>query len=411
MPASESIYDNLAALQPELDKCMRCGFCMAVCPVYGMEETEQAVARGKIAIVDAVVAGELSLHDPRVRDAMFDCLVCKSCMESCPTKVNFDRIVVGLRAALAREEGLPLAKRAIFGVIKHPALLDWAMKAAALAQPLATGQQARLMPKLTTPLRDRVPEHVPVESPRARVAFFTGCSLNYMYPEAGIDLAYVLSENNVEVTIPKAQQCCGTPVFIHGDIETARTLARRNIDIMDNCGADYIITGCGSCGGAWQREFSELLGGDEEYSRRAAYWSTRTYDISTFLVDVIQYRRPAGAVETSVTYHDPCHLKKTMKVARQPREILKSIPGVRFVEMPRPDACCGCGGSYALTHTETSTAIARKKTDDVQATGAETVTTGCPACMMQLTANLGRPAHHFISLLAHSYRREAEAER
>jgi glycolate oxidase iron-sulfur subunit len=436
--------DAVARLQSELDKCMRCGMCMSVCPVYATEKNEAAVARGKIGIAEAVISGDLALDDPEVVDALFNCLVCKSCMQSCPSGVQFDRIILGLRAAIVEKNGLPWLKTAIFGALKQPALLDGAMKVGAALQGLVfrdhprfravsprspftvLGKNAgfdseRLFPAAaTSPLRDRVPQVVPApDAPglqaKLRVAFFTGCSLNYFYPETGIDLIDVLTENQIEVVLPQDQQCCGTPVLVHGDVATARTLARNNIDAMEGTNARYIVTGCGSCGSAWQHQFQELLADDPAYGERAAYWGARTYDISTLLTDVIGYRVPKGSVEAVVTYHDSCHLKKSMKVAREPREILRAIPGVIFKEMSKPDACCGSGGSYALTHFGTSSDIAKRKAADAAGTGASTVATGCPACMMQLLDSTHRfgskpRVRHYISLLAEAYRAEREGE-
>jgi glycolate oxidase iron-sulfur subunit len=430
---------ELSSIQTELDKCMRCGACMAVCPVYASEKDEAAVARGKIGIAEAVVSGDLALDERQVIDTLFNCLVCKSCMESCPTGVRFDRIMLGLRAAIVRKNGLPWLKAAIFGALKKPALLDGAMKLGASMQSLVfrdeprlravsprspfaiLGRHAgfdadRLFPAPTTnPLRDRVPALIPADGARTRVAFFTGCSFQYFYPSTGLDLIEVLTANQVEVAIPKDQQCCGTPVLVHGDVDTARTLARANIDAMEQSGAAYIITGCGSCGGAWQHEFPELLRDDPAYAAKAVAWGQRAYDVSTFLTDIIGYRRPQGRIEAVVTYHDPCHLKKSMKVSREPREILRSIPGVIFKEMSQPDACCGSGGSYMLTHSETSASIAARKAADSARTGSSTLATGCPACMMQLLDGAHRfgskqRIRHYISLLAESYRAERDGE-
>jgi glycolate oxidase iron-sulfur subunit len=435
MPASE----REAALQSELDKCMHCGMCMAVCPVYATEKSEAAVARGKIGIAEAVISGDLALDDQEVIDTLFNCLVCKSCMQACPSGVQFDRIMLEMRAQIVEKNGLPWLKSAIFGALSRPAVLDGAMKAGAALQGLVfrddpryraisprspfafIGKRAgfdsdRLFPPPAThPLRDRVPEVLPAPQARMRVAFFTGCSFNYFYPETGIDLLAVLAENQVEVIVPKDQQCCGTPVLVHGDAATARTLARNNIDAMEGTNAQYIITGCGSCGSAWRHQFQQLLGGDPVYGERAAYWGAHTYDVSTFLTDVLKFRVPRGRVEAVVTYHDSCHLKKSMKVFREPREILRAIPGLIFNEMSKPDACCGSGGSYSLTHIATSSDIARRKAEDAAATGASTVATGCPACMMQLldsTHRFGRTQRirHYISLLAESYRVEREDE-
>jgi glycolate oxidase iron-sulfur subunit len=433
--AEKTYHDDLAIVQEELDKCMKCGNCMAVCPVYGSDKVESAVTRSKIAVAEAILAGELELDDPQVYEMLFNCLVCKSCMTNCPTKVNFDRIILALRAALVRKNGLPWLKKAIFSTLKHPKLFDAGLRVGAAMQGLAfkseKGGKAisprspfakvgtplgfdgdRQMPALSiTPLRDRVPEIVRAPGSTLKVAFFTGDSLNYFYPDSGKDLIDVLTANHIEVHIPKGQNCCGVPVLVHGDIETVRKLARNNIDTFEATGCDYLITGCGSCGGAWQHDYVELLANDPVYGPKAEVWSKRTYDISTFLTKVIKLREPKGRIERTVTYHDSCHLKKSMKVFAEPREILKSIPGLTFKEMSAPDACCGSGGSFVLSHYETSAAIGKKKAEDINRTQADTVSTGCPACMMQLLDNVNRcngqqEVVHFISLLAESYRKE-----
>ncbi len=431
---SAPVYDDLAALQKEIDKCMHCGGCMAVCPVYATDKTEAGVARGKVMVAQAVLEGELALDDPEVVEMLFNCLVCKSCVQSCPTKVDFGRIMLALRAAIVRKNGLPWLKQAIFGMLKHPALFDRGMKLGAMLSGIAfrdAGQQAiaprspfafvgkyvnfdenRLLPALAIkPLRDRLPELMQIEDATTTAAFFTGCSMNYFYPETGEDLVSVLKANKVNIAIPKTQACCGVPVFVHGDLDTIRELGRRNLDAMEATGAEYLITGCGSCGGAWQHEYLEIFANDPVYGPKARHWAARTYDISTFLVDVLKFTPPTGRVEATVTYHDSCHLKKTMKVSREPREILKGIPGITFKEMSAPDACCGSGGSYVLTHFDTSTSIGQRKVEDVAHTGADTVATGCPACMMQLFDNLHRfdqpqKVRHYVSLLAESYRNE-----
>ncbi|NLX18129.1 MAG: (Fe-S)-binding protein [Desulfobulbus sp.] len=432
---SKTYHDELAIIRAELDKCMKCGNCMAVCPVYGVERKEAAVTRSKVAVAQAVLDGDLELDDPEVYEMAFNCLVCKSCMINCPTKVNFDHIMLALRAALVRKNGLPWLKKMIFSTLRHPKLFDAGMRLGATMQSLVFRSEKesraisprspfslvggtigfdaeRKLPGLnSTPLREQVPEVVRVTDPVASVAFFTGDSLNYFYPEAGRDLIEVLTANNIEVHIPKGQNCCGVPVLVHGDIDTVRTLARNNIDVFEATGCDYLITGCGSCGGAWQHDYSELLANDPIYGPKAEKWAKQTYDISTFLTRIVRLRAPQGRIDKVVTYHDSCHLKKSMGVAAEPREILHLIPGVTFREMSAPDACCGSGGSYVLTHFQTASTIGRKKAEDIDRTGAETVSVGCPACMMQLLDNVHRfGAHqevtHFISLLAESYRRE-----
>nr|WP_320131037.1 (Fe-S)-binding protein [uncultured Holophaga sp.] len=432
---TKTYHDELAIVRSELDKCMKCGNCMAVCPVYGADRVESAVTRSRIAVAEAILAGELELSDPEVHTMLFNCLVCKSCMSNCPTKVSFDRIILALRAALVRENGLPWVKQLIFSSLKHPRLLGAGLKVGAAMQGLAfrSAKEGRSISPRTPfallgaplgfdrdrkipsisgkSLRDQLPDGIPVEGSTLKVAFFTGDSLNHFYPQAGRDLVEVLTAHGVEVHIPKAQGCCGIPVLVHGDIETARSLARHNLDTFEAAGCDYLVTGCGSCGSAWQHDYVEMLAGDPIYGPKARHWAGRTHDISTFLTRVVGLRAPRGRVERSVTYHDPCHLKKAMKVSSEPREILRAIPGLTFREMSAPDACCGSGGSFVLSHYETASLIGRKKGEDILQTQADVVSTGCPACMMQLGDQVGRcggqqEVLHYISLLAESYRRE-----
>jgi glycolate oxidase iron-sulfur subunit len=224
--AGKTYHDELEIIREELDKCMKCGNCMSVCPVYGAEKVETAVTRSKIAVAEAILDGELELDDPQVYEMAFNCLVCKSCMTNCPTKVNFDRIMLALRAALVRKNGLPWLKKMIFSTIKHPKLFDAGLRLGAAMQSLAfkgdKGGKAisprspfarvggsigfdteRQLPGLNIkPLRERVPAVVKTAAAKMKVAFFTGDSLNYFYPNAGMDLIEVLTANDIEVHIP-----------------------------------------------------------------------------------------------------------------------------------------------------------------------------------------------------------------
>lgn len=420
-----ALYDTLDGVADALAKCMKCGNCMAVCPVYPTEKSEASYARGKLAIAEAVLSGDLRLDDESVQEKLFNCIVCTSCMQNCPCGVDVGGIVIALRAALAREKGLHAAKRMIFRTLRNQPLFNRLMKTGASLQglglrriPGAAGYELRfnvgllakrIFPGLAaTPFREQVPERISFHKPKATVAFFTGCTFNYIFPNVAWDVVKVLNANDVEVLVPGGQQCCGIALLAHGDVEGARDLARKNLDAMDACGADQIVTACGSCGESWQHGFQKILADDPVYGPKAASWRSRTFDVSTFLTAVVPFRQPGGRVEETVTYHDSCHLKKVMKVFTEPRILLQSIPGVKFTEMARPDACCGSGGSYTITHPETSLRITGRKVEDVLSTGADRVVTGCPGCMMQLAEGLARTgqpiaAGHYISLLARAY--------
>ena len=419
-------YDKLEEVQDALAKCMKCGNCMAVCPVYQTEKQEAAYARGKLAIAEAVLKGDLDLKDEDVQEKLFNCLICTSCMQTCPCGVDVCKIMLSLRAAMARETGLHPIKKMIFWALKNQPLFNVAMKTGASLQwmglrklPDNAGYEPyftmglpmkRIFPGLAKkPFRDQAPALIKAENRKMTVALFPGCGYNYILPRVAWDAVEVLKENDVEIAIPKDQHCCGIAIFAHGDIESARELARKNIDVMEKTGADYIVTVCGSCGESWQHGFRELLSEDPIYGPKADHWKSRSHDISTFLTKVIDYKKPEGRVKATVTYQDPCHLKKVLKVFAEPRAILKSIPGVTLKEMTKPDVCCGSGGSYTITHPETSMKIAGRKMADIRKTRADMVITGCPGCMMQLSEGITKSGQelvvaHYISLLARSYR-------
>ncbi len=419
-------YDKLEEVQDALAKCMKCGNCMAVCPVYQTEKQEAAYARGKLAIAEAVLKGDLDLKDEDVQEKLFNCLICTSCMQTCPCGVDVCKIMLSLRAAMARETGLHPIKKMIFWALKNQPLFNVAMKTGASLQwmglrklPDNAGYEPyftmglpmkRIFPGLAKkPFRDQAPALIKAENRKMTVALFPGCGYNYILPRVAWDAVEVLKENDVEIAIPRDQHCCGIAIFAHGDIESARELARKNIDVMEKTGADYIVTVCGSCGESWQHGFRELLSEDPVYGPKADHWKSRSHDISTFLTKVIDYKKPEGRVKATVTYQDPCHLKKVLKVFAEPRAILKSIPGVTLKEMTKPDVCCGSGGSYTITHPETSMKIAGRKMADIRKTRADMVITGCPGCMMQLSEGITKSGQelvvaHYISLLARSYR-------
>ncbi|HOA82503.1 MAG TPA: (Fe-S)-binding protein [Thermodesulfovibrio thiophilus] len=429
---AKTVFDDVETLKKELIRCMKCGNCMSACPVYRVEQKESSVARGKIALGEAILDDKIDIDDETLVNLIFNCLVCKSCMLACPSGVRYDRIILGLRAAIAKKKGLPFIKKALFGLLKNPELFDKGMKAFATMQGLFLKHEEQkvraprgllrqfgkrfdeefLLPEISKEsFRDTVQELEDVENAQATAIFFTGCSVNYFYPEVGNDLIYVLKKNKVRVITPRKQNCCGMPVMVHGDIDTARELAKKNIDIFEKINAGYIITVCGSCGSALKHEYPIILEGDTTYEEKAKKWADKVYDISTFLLKIIKFEPPKGEVNLKVTYHDSCHLKKSMKVFNEPRQLLKMIPGITLIEMKKPDMCCGSGGSYHLTHPDTALKIAQSKAEDIKQTQADAVCTGCPACMMQLFESIHRwdnscKVLHTVNLLAQSYKSE-----
>ena len=418
---------SVAVLKAEIAKCMQCGNCQAVCPIYKEEMAEWSVARGKINLARGLLEGRLSYTD-RMEEIFNLCLTCQACVENCPCGVRPDKIILATRALLAREKGLPALKKYAFAALKRPGQFKLGLRIGSKLQgfglkkvndtgfvsprlPIGLDMRRVMRPLASRTLLSQVPEVTAVEHPKARVVFFTGCMLNYIYTGAGKAVIDVLTANDVEVITPKDQHCCGIPVIMSGDIETARMIARTNIDVLSGYDCDAVITHCGTGIDAWVHHYPELLAGDPAYADRAAALAGKTYDLSQYLVDVVGFRKPAAAVTGRVTYHDPCHMVRGVGVSAQPREVIRSIPGVAFEEMKKPDRCCGSAGSFSLTHYALSSKIRDKKIADILSVMPDRVLTSCGACRMQIEEGLyhagcAASVSYVAELLAEAYEKE-----
>jgi glycolate oxidase iron-sulfur subunit len=237
-----------------------------------------------------------------------------------------------------------------------------------------------------------------------------GCVMPLTYPQVHEATVRVLARNGCRVLVPASQGCCGALHLHAGDREAARTLARRNIDVFLAGGADYIAVNAAGCGST-MKEYAELLADDPTYAERARQLSGRVRDISELLVE-LGFVPPQGRVDESVTYQDSCHLVHAQRVRDAPRRILRSIPGLRLVEMALPDRCCGSAGIYNLTQPEMSRRLLADKMTDALATGCGVIATANPGCQLQL--ELGVRLHgdaqrvvHLVELLDRAYLAEA----
>ena len=423
-----SVYNSLDSITEELQKCMKCGNCQAVCPIYKETRQEVAVARGKISLVEFLISGEIDMTEG-MADRFSLCTTCMACNNNCPCGVRFDKIILAARAEAVRKKGLHSVKKIAFSALKMQRLFDFGMKTGSIFQGVAlkhlphkSDRVARMrfdigigtdkvFPMLAKrPLRSEFPEVIRVAKPKMRVAFFTGCMINYFYTDIGKAVVEVLAENDIEVVIPKGQGCCGIPASVNGDVVSARALARRNLREFEKKGADALVVACSSGGTAWKHVFGELLEDDPKFKALAEKWAGKSYDIAEFLIHQVPFKKDGlGRVARKVTYHDPCHLNRGQGISKEPREILKSIPGVELIEMKEPGRCCGMAGSFSLVHPDLSVQISDRKTSDIAQTQTDTVATGCPACRLQLqsgveNAELDKEVLHSIQVLAESYR-------
>jgi glycolate oxidase iron-sulfur subunit len=391
--------DKMTDIIQDLNRCSRCGGCQAVCPLFQETKAEPLVARGKIFLLKNYLEGNIELS-PKMKELFSLCLLCKACVDQCPNKIPVDRIVIRVRQEIAKEKGISFIKKNVFqnllqnngqlstaakiGYLYHHCGLQWLARKSHVLDLMGhdLAKKESLLPDMTEiPFRRQVPRFLTCNQPKLRVAYFTGCMTNYIYPKTGHAVLNVMRHQNVEIVIPE-QWCCGIPALASGDEGSAVELARKNIETFRKARVDAIISDCASCG-AMLKEFGNLVGTAE-----ARELSEKSLDFSTFLDQVIDYQAGEGEVRATVTYHDPCHLRRGQGVWEAPRRLLKTVPGLEYREMKDADRCCGAAGSFNMTYYELSTKIGQKKARNIIDSGADAVVTGCPSCIMQLSHNL-----------------------
>ena len=415
MPSLKELARLMKELEDQLVTCMRCGLCQAVCPLFAETGREADVARGKLALLDGL-AQEILKNAQGVQDHLNRCLLCGSCAANCPSGVKVLDIFIKARAILAGYLGLSPWQKAVFRVfLSKPdwfnRVLAWGARFQGIfvkpVDDLLGSSCARFMSPLLTdrhfkPLAP-VPWHriVPQRNTASgkaglKVAFFVGCLVDKIFPQVGEAVLAALDHHGVGVYLPPDQGCCGIPALSGGDLQTFQELVRYNLNLLDDKSVpcDYVITACATCSSTikklWPLMMQET---DPAELVRIKALAAKTLDISEFLVDKLGVAPgEAGAEDGRIplTYHDPCHLKKSLGVAAQPRALLQANRGYAFKEMPESDWCCGCGGSFNLQHYEASAAIGARKRENIAASHCRVVATGCPACMLQLTDMLSQ---------------------
>jgi len=392
-------------IEQELARCVRCGACMAVCPVYLASQREGSVARGKLMTIQAHRDKELGLTR-RYRELITSCLLCGSCTQSCPNQVDTAAVVRAARAELAEKKKLGWFKRLVLRRILPsrrllPALLRgarWCRALWAAKIPQDSGlyirfsgkeQRRRIPPIAKRPfLSGDLPEFPAGEG--MKVAVFVGCVSNYLRPQAAEATLRVLKDLGADVWVPKGQGCCGLPAFGAGEVPAARKLAERNLEAFLPAGGpvpDVVTTPCASCAAMLKHHLTEL----QENDPRARQLADRVVPFSRLAANLGGGGDFEGTASGPLlTYHDPCHLSRGFGEKDAPRQLLTTLPGARFVEMEHPCRCCGHGGSFNVSHYDLSMAISKRKVESVLASRADLLVTECSGCLLQLAEVLGR---------------------
>ncbi|HNX28710.1 MAG TPA: (Fe-S)-binding protein [Syntrophomonadaceae bacterium] len=425
-------FKNLPPVKEQIMKCVRCGKCRSVCPVFAELRYESAAPRGHVFMVQMLRDGVVKPSE-EVSKRLTNCLMCEKCSANCPSGIDIHELNAAARSYISQTNP-SLSKDLIFDTLwTKPALLNfstslmWGVQKTGLQNLARKLGLMKLLPG-ELPQAERILDAVPLRNARSMIAeynpakgekkykigYFLGCATDLLNPDIALATIEVLTNNGCEVIVPRHSKCCGLPQIANGKIETAQRLAEHNSRIFNAYDFDYIVTDCGSCSSALSPKNMHFLLGETEYALEGEKFAAKVIDLSKFLIDVLDVNIPANnnARKITVTYHDPCHLANVQKIKEQPRELLRRIPGVKLVEMSDTNYCCGGSGTYSITHYQTSMKILDKKMAMIKLTGAETVATCCPSCTMQL--NFGIREHdmncrvvHPIQLVRDAIRRKA----
>jgi len=399
---------TLTELSREASRCVKCGTCLADCPIYAETLSEVTTARGKMSLVESLASGDIQFTK-KFKDLLLSCVVCNACGEGCPNNVNVGEILLEVRRELVNYRGLSITKKFLFRHLLtslHTMLLYF--RAGSLLRGLILKKipkesslhirfslpflnKKRLIPALAKNFFcDSHPPVVKANKEKKRVGYFVGCVTNYLFPKIGNATLRILNKHGVSVFIPSDQKCCGLIAFGSGDWHSTQKLALSNIEAFDQINLDTIVATCASCS-ATLKVFYPLLFKDADVNtqKKVDRFSHKVMDISQFLIKELEI--PSEPKENTlkkgnlpqITYHDPCHLNRTLGISREPREILKSLPNLAFVEMDNACRCCGMGGIFNITHYDLSLNILDHKLDTLEDMGVEMIATGCSGCMLQ----------------------------
>jgi glycolate dehydrogenase iron-sulfur subunit len=382
-----------------IDDCVHCGFCLPTCPTYGpLWQQEMDSPRGRIWLMKGLVEGTLELTDTLVEH--FDrCLGCMACVTSCPSGVRYDRLIEQTRELIEeRYERTPddwLLRTLVFAVFPHPARLRAALALAPLGRRLPLPRILRPLLDLAPPWSSalRPPELTPaVGESRARVGLLLGCVQRVLFGDVNVATARVLAAEGCEVVAPPAQACCGALHLHAGRRAEGHARAHRLAELFRRAGAERIAVNAAGCG-------SHL---------KDAGLDLPVVDISELIAE-LGPRADRQPVELRVAFQDSCHLLHAQRVRAEPRELLRSIPGLELVEPAEQAICCGSAGIYNLVEPEAAAELGARKARNVAATGADVYASANPGCLVQVSAALRRadgalPALHPVELLDASIR-------
>lgn len=355
------------------ERCMKCGFCLYPCPVYGIDHVETHSPRGRNVLIQRANKLLVSTDDPSYQESLEYCLVCGRCKAVCPAKVSSGDITQAARANLYKNgEGFTAAKNKNREILKNRLSIKRIQNA-------VSGVKIPLLPLFNQ--IQRIIKPSAGTSRRGTVVFFPGCVFEFVLTDAAKAMIHSLAAAGFAVVCPENITCCGQEIWTSGDTDTALQMARVNIDAVSEC--DAIITGCAACGAAL-KNYTLWLAEDSAYAKKAESFSSKVNDYSEFLVKMNVFPQRASGKKITITWHDPCYSKFSQNIFSEPRTLLESLYNVTFVEMENADACCGEGLSGSARENISAGMLA-KKVDAIMQSQAEAVVTSCAGCITALS--------------------------
>lgn len=407
----------------EAMQCIRCASCLNVCPIFRLVggHVFGKVYTGGIGTILTAWYDELKSSE----DIQGLCIQCGACKDVCPGKIDIPGLIMEIRRRLVKDQGVPLLQKSIYAVVNNRRIFHGMLRAASLAsKPFAKGTKfirhlpmfladltdGRSLPAIAAkPFRDVFKTIQQPKGLQEKAVFYGGCLIDFAYPEMGEALVKILNKAGVEVLFPDGQTCCGAPARYNGAYEVAANNAVDNIQALLSERADYVVSACPTCTVALDHEFITTFEslGQRRWLPQARELAAKTIDFSTLvkkLVDAGRLALKEGQQLGAITYHDSCHLKRTLHADQSPRELLQKA-GYELTEMFECDICCGMGGSYSLKLPEISSPILQRKLTNIKNTGAPVVAMDCPGCVMQIRGGMdqdGAPVRvrHTAEILA-----------
>ncbi|MCP4672820.1 MAG: 4Fe-4S dicluster domain-containing protein [Desulfobacula sp.] len=390
-------------------RCIRCGACANVCPVYSKVGGHKY---GHVYIGAIGLILTLFFHGrENDRAIVKNCINCQACREVCPAGIDLPHLIKKTLARVIKQDGkTPVKNFLISKIMKNRKVFHFILRQAYLAQqPVARGKTMirhlpyflkkdhgfKSLPVIAKkPLRDQWYALVPkLENPGLKIALFAGCAMDFIYPDHGKDLLKLLTKANIEIDFPMDQTCCGLPAMMAAEEKTARQIAIDNINAFSKDDYDYILTLCASCASHLTHNYEKIFKETGTTSLNITGFSKKIIDFSSFMDKFYTFSQNTKSIDKKIAYHAPCHLCRGLGVIDEPRTLIQKA-GYTYVPSKDEDVCCGFGGSYSIDFPEISSQILKKKLDNIEMSKPDILVTDCPGCVMQLKGGFDRRHSH-----------------